>query len=314
MNNLNKKLINNFVLGSFLFGVSVGTITQVQATQRAYTVRPKVHEYVLSATDNLEERLGRRNLSMEECIRFVRDREANPNIQAHFHSQGQNESLTLLEEAILSRYPEALEIFIKHGADVFKVSSGMKKFGEGVTLLHLALLTPDEMKALDKIRSVGVQNHAAVDIIQAFREQQSKEFLKRMGLDQTEEAIPPPSPYVPKAVLELLMNNGLESKLNAKDKYDKTILDWAIERRCIALEKSQKLESDLKIIAEYGDVIELLLSKDMPCNKENETMQSKIMMWEVKVSTTTLQRNLPPTWLRELRQWRQKLEETQSKN
>jgi hypothetical protein len=69
----------------------------------------------------------------------------------------------------------------------------------------------------------------------------------------------------------------------------------------------------LKIIAEYKDVIELLLPKDIPCNKENKTMQSKITMWEV-ITPASLRRHLPPTLLRELRQWRQKLEETQSKN
>ncbi|MDR0740606.1 MAG: hypothetical protein LBF34_02760 [Puniceicoccales bacterium] len=192
----------------------------------------------------------------------------------------QSETLTLLEEAVLSRHPEALEIFIAYGADVCKVSNEIKKLGEEITLLHLALLTPDEMQALDKIRSVGVQNHATVDIVQAFRERQSKEFLKKMGLDQMEEAVPSPGPYVPKKVLELLLEKGLNSKLNAKDKNDKTILDWAIERFLaltlnpeiltvdpqisianlkIPILNLQIKESDQQMKKEYEDVINWLL-------------------------------------------------------
>jgi hypothetical protein len=323
VNKFNKKLINNLVLGSSLFGVFASIITQVQGTQRTCTIRPKTviskaREYN-DATDQLRRGLSRRDLSMEECIRFVRDKEADPNIQALalapkaistsdtqqskiLPPSQQSESLTLLEEAILSRYPEALEIFIKHGADVCTVSNEIKKFGKEVTLLHLALLTPDEMKALDKIRSVGVQNHAPADLIQASREQQSKKFKNKMGLGLTEEAIPPQGPYIPQKVLELLMKElsakrKLSSTLNAKDENGKTVLDWAIER-FLALALNPELlkvdlqtpiadlkipilnlqikEPDQQMKKEYENVIEWLLLDlrktydfEPTCNKEN---------------------------------------------
>ncbi|MDR2372354.1 MAG: hypothetical protein LBD60_04370 [Puniceicoccales bacterium] len=286
INSINKKLANNLVLGSSLYGISVGIITQVQATQRRYTPTQKVFKYMESAICILETKLSERNLSREECIRLVRDDNGDPNAQGHFWFKEQNESLTLLEEAILSRYPEALEIFIAHGADVCEVSSEIKKaFGNEVTLLHLALLTPDEMQALDKIKSVGIQNHATVGIVQAFREQQSREFLKKMGLDQMEEAVPPPGLYVPRKVLELLMKElsakqELSSKLNAKDKNGKTILDLAVERYLalvlnpeiltidpqtpiaelkIPILNLQIKESDQQMKKEYEDVINWLL-------------------------------------------------------
>jgi hypothetical protein len=85
----------------FLVDVFARTITQVQATQRPYATEQTAHEYIIDATEELESRLSYRNLSMEECIRFVKDKKANPN--AH-----QKETLTLLAEAILSRCPEAL--------------------------------------------------------------------------------------------------------------------------------------------------------------------------------------------------------------
>jgi hypothetical protein len=308
MNNIkyNKKLVNNVILGSSLFGSSASITTTVQATPQLHAVGQKVHEYSSSATNNLSGRLYRRNLSMEECIRFVKDRRADPNEQSQWYKSDsqQRKSLTLLEEAILSRYPEALEIFIVHGADVCKVSDKIKnEFGREVTLLHLALLTPEEMKELDEARSVDRPDRQE-------RPNPLIEALEEAKLEQ--EAVPPSGPYIPKAVLESLLKElsakqELKSKLNAKDKNGKTVLDWAIERRCIALEKLQKSESDLKVIAEYKDVIEILLFKDIPYSKENETIYSKITAWEVNVPAN-LRRHLSPALRQELKQWRQRLE------
>jgi hypothetical protein len=73
MNNLNKKLINNLILGNSMFGISASIITQVQATQRLHTPTRKMYKYVSSTINNLGGRLYRRNLSMEECIGFVKD-------------------------------------------------------------------------------------------------------------------------------------------------------------------------------------------------------------------------------------------------
>jgi hypothetical protein len=79
--NLNKKLVSNLIFGSSLFGISASTITQVQGIQRSHAVRQQAREYAIDATGQLRGRLGQRNISMEECIRFVRDKEADPNVQ-----------------------------------------------------------------------------------------------------------------------------------------------------------------------------------------------------------------------------------------
>jgi hypothetical protein len=154
---------------------------------------------------------------MEECIRLVRDEKGDPNAQSYFYSQEQNESLTLLEEAILSQYPEALRIFIAHGADVHKVSKTMKKkFGNEITLLHLALMTPDEMKALNGIRSVDRSDRQAklAHSPDSIREKISKNLLAQsplfIPLPPEEEMVP--SPYVPKKALELLLKKRFKFK------------------------------------------------------------------------------------------------------
>jgi hypothetical protein len=167
----------------------------------------------------------------------------------------------------------------------------------------LALLTPDEMQALEGIRSVDRSDRQK-------RPNLLIESAQDVGLEQ--KAVPPRGVYIPLKIIELFLEKGLKSKLNAKDRSGKTALDWAIERRCIALEKSQKSESDLKIIAEYKDVIEVLLFKDIPYSEENKTIYSKITEWEEN-APASLRRHFPRPLLQELRQWRQKLEESRLK-
>jgi hypothetical protein len=320
-NKFNKKLVNNLILGSFLYGTSAGMITQVQATQRPRATKPKVYEYSKNSTGRLEAGMFQRNLSMEECIKLVRDEGADPNAQIQgWQLPGTRmDTLTLLEEAILSRFPGALEIFIAHGADVCKVSQAIKnKFGPEATLLHLALLTQDETQALEGIRNVDRSDREkSMDIIEQAKRKNIgncpaiEELLRSTESPSTKEKTVK-SQYIPLKIIELLLAKGLKPKLNAKDEKGKTALDWAIERRCIALGKLQKSESDLKIIAEYKDVIEMLLFKNIPYSEENKVMYSKVTDWEVR--TADLQQRLPEPLLRELRQWRQRLEESRSKN
>jgi hypothetical protein len=106
--------------------------------------------------------------------------------------------------------------------------------------------------------------------------------------------------------VELLWQNGLESKLNAKDKDGKTVLDWAIERRLILMLNLKKSESDRKMEDEYKDVIKWLFSKDVAHSDSNKTIYSHITGWEIE-APANLRQNLPPNLRQELRQWRQKL-------
>jgi hypothetical protein len=215
-----------------------------------------------------------------------------------------------------------METFIRAGADVSRVSEEIKrKFGPEVTLLHLALLTPDEMKALDEIRSVdrAVKTtqprplfgpNAKIPLPDLSAEN-SRTLTLAHG---TPIPIPPPRPYVPREIVNLLLDKGLKFELNAKDKDGKTALDWALERRLILmlkLQNPQKPEIDCKMEGEYKNVIEWLFTKDAKYNESNQTMYSYITRWEVKIPTNLQKPNLRPSLrddlLQKLRQWQQNL-------
>jgi hypothetical protein len=205
--------------------------------------------------------------------------DADPNAQAilelvSFDPKVQCKSLKLLEEAILSRSIEtigAMEIFIDKGADVHKVSKEIKKkFSLDVTLLHLAILTPEEMKTFDGIRSVD-RPPKPKTLFEIHQEQDQKKILSypHLKIFLKEEEPLRLDPYTPENVVKLLLKKGLKSKLNAQTGEDKkTVLDWVNERRFLYtfnLQTSeldpQRLELELEMEDEYKNVIELLRKK-----------------------------------------------------
>ncbi|MDR1434974.1 MAG: hypothetical protein LBI77_01040, partial [Puniceicoccales bacterium] len=203
-------------------------------------------------------------------------------------------------------------IFIQKGANVDKVSEGIKrKFGKGVTLLHLAVLTPEEMEALT--RSRPPKQRFLVDSI---KEQNQKKLLsedpfniclRTLGGEPLAQ-----KPYEPREILELLLEKGLKSALNtqANEVEKKTVLDWAMERYFLwILNHRVASESDLKIENGYQKVIELLLESEAKHNGVNDAMYGQMMLWEMKCKsrgTNNLVRHPEP--LQRLKQWRQNLE------
>jgi hypothetical protein len=162
----NKKLVNNVILGSSLFGSSVGIITTVQGTStppnqeqdvHQYDKEPtltneeqdnkgqSVHQYDTEATEQLRA-LRSKLAPVEEWIKWVdREKGANPN--------GEIGCLVPLEEAILRSNLEAVDILIKRGADVNRIVGpriiedryGNKREKYGRILLHLAVYSPEKM-------------------------------------------------------------------------------------------------------------------------------------------------------------------------
>ncbi|MDR1334425.1 MAG: hypothetical protein LBJ71_04350, partial [Holosporaceae bacterium] len=265
---------------------------------------------------------------MGECIKLVKDDDADPNTRVIFKiwapkseqkedepkEQRQRETLTLLEEAILSRFPEALEIFIAHGADIHTTSDEIRNelLGPEATLLHLALMAPNEMKALEGIRSVDRSDrlmklaHSQDSMRKKISENRLAKFPIFIPLPQEEATAS--SPYVPRKVLELLLGKGLKLKLNAEDKHGKTILDWAIER-FLALALNPEIltvdpqtpianlkipilnlqinESDQQMKKEYEDVVnwlffdlEKIYNLKPTCKNENKEIYSLIIQLE----------------------------------
>jgi hypothetical protein len=80
-----------------------------------------------------------------------------------------------------------------------------------------------------------------------------------------------------------LRKKGLASKLNAKDAKEKTALDWAIERRILAMLNPQNSESKLKIIVGCKEVSELLISKNTRCNETNKLIYNEIVQLDANI-------------------------------
>jgi hypothetical protein len=108
--NLNKKIINNLILGSSLYGISASIITQVQATSTPPNQEQDVHKHNQEATEQLRA-LRSKLAPVEEWIQWVdRENGADPDEQVGL--------LVPLEEAILHRDWKAVEILIQRGANL----------------------------------------------------------------------------------------------------------------------------------------------------------------------------------------------------
>jgi hypothetical protein len=145
INKFNKKVINNLIVGSFLFGSSSSIITQVQATQRPPMA--KQNQYDRKATERLkqlylESETPLSKSTVDQCIKLVRDENADPNVEVG--------DLTLLEAALLCHFRYAVEVFIEKGADIYRIANKQvvneKKYGR--TLLHLAVYPPQKVQKL----------------------------------------------------------------------------------------------------------------------------------------------------------------------
>ncbi|MDR0740640.1 MAG: hypothetical protein LBF34_02940 [Puniceicoccales bacterium] len=148
MNNLNKKLVNNLILGSSLYGTSVSIMTQVQATSTPPQGRQGVHQYNEEATEQLRALLAKSETPLKECMSLVQFNNADPNIQVGL--------FTLLEEAVLRRNYRMKDLIDK-GADIHRITNkqverdehgNIKRVKYGRTLLHLAVYPPQKVREL----------------------------------------------------------------------------------------------------------------------------------------------------------------------
>ncbi|MDR2812420.1 MAG: hypothetical protein LBB05_01335 [Puniceicoccales bacterium] len=141
--NLNKKIINNLILGGSLFGVFASIITQVQATSTPPKRKQDVHQYNKEATKQLKTLLARPETPLKECINLVQFQNADPNVQVGL--------FTLLEEVVLARSGLSVKPLIDKGADIHRVT-GYKEVHKadpvGRTLLHLAVYPPPTARKL----------------------------------------------------------------------------------------------------------------------------------------------------------------------
>jgi hypothetical protein len=239
---INKQLINN-ILGGLLLGSSIAMTTQAQAGRLDLFIKKREKERVElerkqqkadnlrrrkeedqkrkeQAANDLKNRLQEGSLSLEECMKLVR-------IGGNGNVQGKH--LTPLEEFILfGRWPE-VRICIQNKTNVRKVSPCIReRYGEGCTLLHLAVQSPEEMKILRELCQ-----------------------LKRI-----KEEEPLPDPYVSSDVVDVLLTakpeiNG-QINIYSKDKDGLTALDLARKNR------DETNEPNIK--KEYEKVIKTLIN------------------------------------------------------
>jgi hypothetical protein len=244
-NKLNKKLVNNLILGSFLLGAFDGMISIVQATSMPPNQEQDVHQYDKKATEQLRA-LRSKLAPIEEWIKLIdREKGADPN--------GQVGLLVPLEEAILHSNSKAVEILIQKGADLNRSVSErevlVSKTGQngeriiedareryGRILLHVAVHDPDEMRELWK-------SHA-----------------NSLGIDQ----IAPKQYYASVKIVELLLKNMPLKKIRAMKNclVELTPLNWARSSHKRILDKIKKGEYDANeydpIQKEYEAIVNLL--------------------------------------------------------
>jgi hypothetical protein len=251
----NKKIVNYLILASSLFGSSASIITTAQATQRTSTPKQEALRRQLNTRAILKTVLSSpTGVSLDECIRLVRECE-DATIQVG--------RLTLLEEAILSQSLEAVNVFIKYGANIHKAGSAVEEaYRTEFTLLHFALLSPQEMKEFCKYKNIGRGRSA---------------FL---------------NPYVSKEIVEALLNSLKQDPRRLKQYVNKpytrtdeqgkteTIkpLDLAIESRDKRSGSHPELRK--KIWDEYTDIIKLLLEHEAECNEKYRARLTRGIMLE----------------------------------
>jgi hypothetical protein len=284
-NKLNKKLVNNLILGSFLYGASDGTITAVQATQQARTPKQEALQRQSETRRRFEHRMHcGPDLSLEECIKFVQECK---------DATIQTGPLTLLEEAILSRSPKAVNVFVQYGADIHRVGRKVKDtYKDEFTLLHFALLSPQEMKEFCKYKNIDKVKPPPQTIFENFADMQRKSWQQLPGMAgiDTSPKEPLSDPYVSREIVEILLNSLkqssslLERYVNKSytrtDQQGKTEtikpLDLAIESR----DKGQRSHPELKkeIWDEYTGIIVLLLEHGAKYNEKYHARLIKEIM------------------------------------
>ncbi|MDR2812307.1 MAG: hypothetical protein LBB05_00730 [Puniceicoccales bacterium] len=188
-----KKELKNNIIGSLLLGSSIAAITQAQASQRLFPpsdreiqeVREKRErvarenkrlaeerrehtrladlERKKQVTEKLRNKLtSEKSLSTEECIPLIKG-SVSGNVDCG--------NLTFLEEAILSKSWQGVRAAIENKAYIDNISKCLKeRYGKDFTLLHLAVLLPEEMKELCQLKRIDKEEslldpHVSSDVV-----------------------------------------------------------------------------------------------------------------------------------------------------
>jgi hypothetical protein len=276
INKFNKKLVNKLMLGSFLFGSSASIITQVQAASTLSQGKQSVHQYNKEATEQL--RAFRLELApVEKWIKLVdRENGADPNEQVG--------ELVPLEEAILSRSPKAVNVFIQHGADIHKVSKKVKDiYKDGFTPLHFALLSPQEMKEFCQYKNIDKVKPAPQTLHGRLLDMHKQKYAQLLRI--TEPDTPPKQPlldpYASKEIVEALLYsleqnssslkryvNNSYTRINKQGQTERIKpLDLAIESRDKGPGSHPELRKE--IWDAYTSIIKLLLEHGAEYNEKH---------------------------------------------
>jgi hypothetical protein len=78
-NELNKKLVNHFILGSFLCGISAGMITQVQGTQRPSFSEKYKEVSMKTNIVQLEDLLFQEEIPVNQCEKLIKEKRLDLN-------------------------------------------------------------------------------------------------------------------------------------------------------------------------------------------------------------------------------------------
>jgi hypothetical protein len=188
-----KKSLRNNIISSLLCGSSIAITTQAQASQRLFPPsereirearenkkrvaeaekkraeeecqqrRLAEWERKKRVTEKLKNKLASEELlSIEECIRLVEGGVSGDIDCGNF---------TFLEEAILSQSWQGVRSAIENRAWVKNISKYLKeRYGKDFTLLHLAVLLPEEMREFCQLKRIDKEKslenpHASSDVM-----------------------------------------------------------------------------------------------------------------------------------------------------
>ncbi|MDR2372182.1 MAG: hypothetical protein LBD60_03490 [Puniceicoccales bacterium] len=189
-----KKNLRNNIIGSLLLGNSIAITMQTQASQRLF---PPSEREIREARENkkrvaeAEKKRAEEERTCREKEAFERKKRVTEELKNELASKkplSMDEhvislvrggvsgnvdcgNFTFLEEAILSQSWKGVRAAIENRARVENISKFLKEcHDKGFTLLHLAVLLPEEMRELCQLKRIGKEKslenpHASSDVM-----------------------------------------------------------------------------------------------------------------------------------------------------
>jgi hypothetical protein len=230
-NKLNKKLVNNLILGSFLLGVFDGIITQVQGTQQPSFSEEMADSSMKRNAMQLEDLLFRNDIPMDQRVKLIKEKQMPLIIGVGL--------LNLLGKAIAYSNVEIVEFLLREGIGMNQQDNKNNPLlyitvcEKKCSLLHMAVWDHQSINGFIKRRS---SLNSALRLLRKEPKSNQQEIDELSNIS-----------YASPEIVKLLLKAGL--KADEKDEQGKTPLDLAKQRRDETSDRNLKSRYD--VIVKY---------------------------------------------------------------